>query len=147
MTPIEIEVMVRNLNNRLTDVEQILPTLATRDDVKNGIETLRQESASNLAALEKRLRDDLASKSDLADLEKRLREDLASKSDLASLERRLREELASKKDLEELRKELGVRFDEAKNYALVLHEDLKSDISLIAEHLVDVMSRLPPRSS
>jgi len=27
----------------------------------------------------------------------------------------------------------------------VLHEDLKSDIALIAEHLSDVMTRLPPR--
>ncbi len=152
MTPTELEAMVQNLNNRLTNVEQILPTLATREDLavlatKNDLETLRQESVANLAAAEKRLREDLASKSDLASLEKRLREDLASKSDLASLEKRLREELASKKDLEELRNELVLRFDEAKNYALVLHEDLKSDIGLIAEHLADVMARLPPRSA
>ena len=71
-------------------MEQILPTLATRDDI------------------------------------------LAARTDLEALERRLREELAE-------------RFDEAKRYALVLHEDLKSDIGLIAEHLADVMSRLPPR--
>ena len=37
------------------------------------------------------------------------------------------------------------KFEEAKRFALVLHEDLKSDIALIAEHLADVMTRLPPR--
>jgi hypothetical protein len=29
----------------------------------------------------------------------------------------------------------------------VLHEDLKSDIGLIAEHLAEVMTRLPPRTA
>jgi hypothetical protein len=42
---------------------------------------------------------------------------------------------------------LAERFDDARNDARVLHEDLKSDIGLLAEHLADVMSRLPPRSS
>jgi len=46
----------------------------------------------------------------------------------------------------DIRAELALRFDEAKRYAQVLHEDLKSDIGLIAEHLADVMSRLPPRA-
>ena len=95
MTPTDLEAMVQNLNHRVTSIEQILPTLATRDD---------------LAATRNEL-----------------------KNDLEALERRLREELAE-------------RFDEAKRYALVLHEDLKSDIGLIAEHLADVMSRLPPRA-
>jgi hypothetical protein len=74
---------------------------------------------------------------------------LATKTELEAVERRLREELASKSDLDrlgkELRQELAERFDEAKRYALVLHEDLKSDIGLIAEHVADVLSRLPPR--
>jgi hypothetical protein len=125
MTPTDLQAMVQNLNHRVTSIEQILPTLATRDD---------------LAVF--------ATKNELEALERRLREELASKKDLEALERRLREELASKRDLErlgrELRQELAERFDEAKRYALVLHEDLKSDIGLIAEHLADVMSRLPP---
>jgi hypothetical protein len=37
--------------------------------------------------------------------------------------------------------------DEVKRFVLVLHEDLKSDIGLIAEHLADVMTRLPPRAA
>jgi len=104
MMPADLEAMMQNLTHRVTRIEQILPTLATRDDVR----------------------------SDLEAMERRLREELASKRDLDSLGKTLREELAE-------------RFDDAKRYALVLHEDLKSDIGLIAEHLAGVMSRLPPR--
>ena len=35
------------------------------------------------------------------------------------------------------RVEMEEKFEEAKRFALVLHEDLKSDIALIAEHLAD----------
>ena len=56
---------------------------------------------------------------------------------------------ATKEDLKETlaafptRSEMEEKFEEAKRYALVLHEDLKSDIALIAKHLADVMTRLP----
>jgi hypothetical protein len=56
---------------------------------------------------------------------------------------------ATKEDLKEAlaafptRSEMEEKFEEAKRYALVLHEDLKSDIALIAKHLADVMTRLP----
>jgi hypothetical protein len=55
--------------------------------------------------------------------------------------------LATKEDLKAYptRVEMEEKFEEAKRFALVLHEDLKSDIALIAEHLADVMTRLPPR--
>jgi hypothetical protein len=56
--------------------------------------------------------------------------------------------LATKEDLKALkpfatRVEMEASFAEARRFALVLHEDLKSDIALIAEHLADVMTRLP----
>ncbi len=34
MTPTEIEAMIENLNTRMSGIEQILPTLATKDDLK-----------------------------------------------------------------------------------------------------------------
>ena len=89
MTTAELEVIMQNLHNRLVPIENILPTLAARDDVEQGLDAL----------------------------EARLREDFALKADLAALEN-----------------------------ARVLHEDLKDDIGLIAEHLAEVMSRLPPRA-
>lgn len=52
--------------------------------------------------------------------------------------------LATKEDLKAFatREELNEKFEEAKRFALVLHEDLKGTIGLIAEHLSDVMNRL-----
>ena len=53
--------------------------------------------------------------------------------------------LATKEDL----KAFATKDDlnEVKRMLRALHEDLKSDIGLLAEHLVDVMTRLPPREA
>jgi hypothetical protein len=68
-------------------------------------------------------------------------EALATKEDLKAF--------ATKEDLRnaiaEVRSEIADKFDEAKRFALVLHEDLKGDIRLLAEHLSDVMNRMKPR--
>lgn len=65
MPAVDVQAMVKNLDQRLSTVEQILPTLATKEDLK----------------------------------------------------------------------------------AFATKEDLKDDIALIAQHLADVMTRLPPRSA
>ena len=109
MTPTDLEAMMQNLNHRVARIEQILPTLATRDDLAP-----------------------LATRSGVDALVQQLLAELVTKSDLDLLRKEFREELAA-------------GFDDAKRYALVLHEDLKSDIRLIAEHVAEVMSRLPPR--
>jgi hypothetical protein len=98
MTPMDVEAMVNNLDLRLTSAEQILPTLATKEDLKA----------------------------------------LATKEDLKAF--------ATKTELAALRTDMLEKFDEARHFALVLHEDLKGQIGLIAEHLADVMRRLPPRA-
>jgi hypothetical protein len=65
-------------------------------------------------------------------------------------QRRL-EAYPTKEDLKEALKvyatkdHLKTGLEDAKRHALVLHEDLKGQLGLIAEHLADVMSRLPPR--
>ena len=75
---------------------------------------------------------------------------LATKQDLKALA--TKEDLkafVTKEELKEAlqplatRVEMEQKFEEAKRFALVLHEDLKSDMALIAEHLADVMTRLP----
>ena len=109
MTPMELEAMVKNLDPRVSSIEQILPTLATRQDLKQDIETLRTETRQEFQSVRKEIRE--------------LKEVVALKCEMHAL------------------------FDEAKRYALVLHEDVKSQLGLIAEHLADVMTRLPPRRS
>ena len=92
MPAVDVQAMVKNLDQRLSTVEQILPTLATKEDLKA----------------------------------------FATKEDLKAYPTRA---------------EMNEKFEEAKRFALVLHEDLKDDIRLIAEHLADVMTRLPPRAT
>jgi hypothetical protein len=99
MSPVDVILMMENFDRRLSAVEQILPTLATKDDLTA------------------------------------LREDLKA--------------FATKEDLKlyPTRTEMDEKFEEAKRFALVLHEDLKSDIALIAEHVADLMTRVPRRGS
>ena len=90
MSPVDVLAMVKNLDQRASTIEQILRTLATKEDFKV----------------------------------------LVTKEDLKAYPTRA---------------EMEEKFEEAKRFALVLHEDVKSDLALIAEHLADVMTRLPPR--
>ena len=92
MSPVDVLAMMKNLEQRTSAVEQILPTLATKEDLKAFV---------------------------------------------------TKEELQEALKPFATRVEMEEKFGEAKRFALVLHEDLKSDIALIAEHLADVMTRLP----
>ena len=87
MTPHEMEILLKNIDARATRIEQILPTLATREV---------------LAALAARM-DGLATKEEIAKLATRAE---------------LREGLA-----------------EVRRHALILHEQVRSDIQLLAEHI------------
>lgn len=110
MTPRDVEAMLSNLDARTTRIEQILPTLATRQDLNNSIRVLAT-------------RDDL--------------QRFATKDDLKAF--------ATKDDL---REGLAATLAESKHYTRVLFEDLKSDIQLLAEHLVhvsEVVERLDRR--
>ena len=90
MTPIEVEAAIRMLNGRVDRIEQLLPNLATREDLTN----LR-----------------LATRQGLADL---------------------------RQGLDGLRLEVG----DLRIHMGVLHEDVKSDIRLLAEHMAQVIERL-----
>jgi hypothetical protein len=122
MSPSEMEMVINNLDRRLTAVEQILPTLATKEDLK----VLATKQDLKDFATRQDLKD-FATKQDLKDLAtKQELKDLATKQELKGL--------ATKQD-----------FEDAKRYALMLHEDIKGQLGLIAEHLADVMTRLPSR--
>ena len=98
---------LENLDRRLAQVEQILPTLATKADLLT-----------------------LATKADLLTL--------ATKADLLTLA--TKEELltlATKEQLAEAIAPLAtqVGLDELRRHMNILHEDLRSDIRLLAEHV------------
>jgi hypothetical protein len=85
MTPLEMEQVLRNVDVRTATIEQILPTLATKEDLKV----------------------------------------FATKEELAAAVTTLRGEI-----------------EETRRHSLVLHEDVKADIRMLAEHLAHVLSRL-----
>ena len=55
MTPSELEAMVRNLNTRTTAIEQILPTLATKEDLTTGLNGLEGRLGTRIDGVETRL--------------------------------------------------------------------------------------------
>jgi hypothetical protein len=104
---------LENLDRRLDKVEQILPTLATKDDLKT------------LAT-----KDDLKTRATKDDLKT-----LATKDDLKTL--------ATKDDLKTLatKDELREQAERSRRHMDVVAESLRSDIYLIAEHVAAQMSK------
>ena len=119
MSPVDVLAMMKNLERRTSAVEQILPTLATKEDLK------AFATKEDLKAF--------ATKTDL--------EAFATKENLRATKAELQEAMKAFAT----RTEMEQKFEEARRFALVLHEDLKSDIAMLAEHLSDVMTRLPRR--
>jgi len=118
MSPIQLEAIVKNLNNRVDRIEQILPTLATTRDL---LATKQDVLATQRDVLETR-QDVLAVKQDV----------LAVKQDV----------LAVQRDVLDTRETLMTAIAELRGQMLKLHEDNKSDNRLLAEHLAGVMQHL-----
>jgi hypothetical protein len=107
-----------NLDRRLARVEQILPTLATKDDLK----AFATKEELRLAI------EPLATKEEL-----RLAiEPLATKEELKALEVTLRREI----------REEG---DRSRRHMEIISEAQRDDIRMLAEHLTVVMSKLEDR--
>jgi hypothetical protein len=112
----EMEEQIKNLNERATAIEEFLPTLATKQDLRDEVamlatkENLRDEVAK--LATKENLRDEVAK---LATKEN-LRDELAR--------------LATKEDVAD-----------ARRYALMLNEATRDDIRLLAEHMVAMQAQ------
>lgn len=119
MQPEPLEQVVRNVDARLTRVEQILPTLATKADVKAAI-------AEAVVPL--------ATKAELAEAVA----PLATKAELA-------EAVAPLPTREEMREAVAEEGERSRRHTNVLIEQVRSDIGLLAEHLSAVMVKLEER--
>jgi methionine aminopeptidase len=120
---------LENFNQRLVRTEQILPTLATKDDLQRAIEPLATKEALRLAI--ERAIEPLATKEDLRRAIERAVEPLATKEAL----QRAIEPLATKAELLEMRDELRRHMD-------VQTEALRSDIRLLAEYVEHLASKI-----
>jgi hypothetical protein len=107
MTPEATATLIKNLDLRTSRIEQVLPTLATKDDLKV-----------------------FATKDDL--------KAFATKDDLKTY--------ATKEEMREalhaLEERLVAAIAETRRHAVVLNEDVRGDIRLLAEHLAELMSEV-----
>lgn len=133
MTEPTIERVIRNLDQRLGEVLQILPTLATRDQVREEVRDLAtKDELRNLATKDDLL--GLATKEEL--------QVLATRQELALLA--VKDEillLASKEELhatrDTLRREIREEGATARRHMDVVAEELKSQFRLVTEsHLM-----------
>ena len=111
MTPTEMETLLQKLDARVANIEQILPTLATRE---------------GLAAVEHGLRTDLTEQ-------------------IHASAQAVRTELTEKihASAQSLRTELTDEIRSSANGLRVLIEASRDDTRVLAEHVLDLMTRLP----
>jgi hypothetical protein len=136
---------LENLDRRLARVEQILPSLATKEDLRS---LATKEELRSLATKDELL--SLATKEDLRLLA--TKEDLrllATKEDLRLLATK-EEVLLTKEEFHlelanqstDLRREIREEGERSRRHMDVLIEGQRGDIQLLAEHLSVVMSKL-----
>jgi len=108
---------LENLDRRLARVEQILPTLATKEDLKT-----------------------LATKEELKTLA--TKEEIKTLATKEELRLAIAEAVAPLATKEEMRREIREEGERSRRHMDVLIEGQRGDIQLLAEHLSVVMSRL-----
>src|SRR3954470_22505107 len=131
-----IDEHLENIDRRLTRIEQILPSLATKAE----FQTLATKDALKTLATKEDLKT-LATKAELKTLATKAElKTLATKEDLKTLA--TKQELKTLATKEELREE-GER---SRRHMDVIAESLHADIQLIAEHVVSARPK-PTESS
>jgi len=122
-----LAVQLENIDQRLNRVEQILPTLATKDDLVATKGELRREIDRAI--------EPLATREELRREIDRAVEPLATNEELRREIVHAIKPLATKEALHELREELRRHID-------VSREALQSSIDLLAEHLVRIATKV-----
>ena len=135
----EMEGVHRNLDDRMDRIEQILPTLATKDDLQATIAPLATK-AELRAAIEP-----LATRAELRAAIDKAVEPLATKPELRAAIDKAVEPLATKDQLRETKTELRTAITESEHrmrtYFDVIAESLRDDIQLIATAVATLSQR------
>ena len=123
----QMEQRIENVERRVDRIEQILPTLATRDDLKREIEPLATKAELRAAigplATKAELRAAIGPLATKAELRAAIAP-LATKAELK----------ATKAELREVEQRLRTHFD-------VVAESLRDDIRLVAEAVASLLER------
>jgi hypothetical protein len=130
MSQDSLELLVRNIDERLLRVEQILPTLATKEDLRNEVRNLATKDELRDLATKDELRN-LATKDELRNL--------ATKDELRNL--------ATKDELRNLatKDELRVESNRTRRHFDVVAERLEGHIRLLAEGQVALREQMDRR--
>jgi len=137
MTPTDMETLLQNLDARVANIEQILPTLATRE----GLAAVRTELTEQIHASAQALRIELTEK--IQSSAQAVRTELTEKirSSAQAVRTELTEEIHS--SAQALRTELTGEIRSSANGLRVLIEASRDDNRVLAEHVLDLMQRLP----
>jgi hypothetical protein len=109
MTPYEMEEQIKNLDARTTAIEHILPTLATKDDLRLNTEALQDDLRLATKALQHEIETGFqAAKAHADSLNEVTREQIRFVADQVALVNR---QMASKEDLRDLRQEMATKGD------------------------------------
>ena len=153
----EMERVVSNLDHRVDRVEQILPTLATKDDLQAAIEPLATKAElqaaieplatkAELSADIRKAVEPLATKAELSTAIDRAVEPLATKAALNAAIGKAVEPLATKAELQATKVNLGTAIAEAeqrmRTHFDVVTESLHDDVRLIATGMADLSQRM-----
>jgi hypothetical protein len=139
-----LEQVVRNVDRRLGRVEQILPTLPTREELDRTLDRKLDERLATLVTKEdfnRTLDERLATLVTKEDFNRTLDERLATLVTKEGFNRTLDERLAALATKEDLRE----AFERSSTRTLVLFEDLKGDIRLLADGMVNLQASLDRR--
>jgi hypothetical protein len=138
-SPLEL---VKNLDRRIETIEQILPTLATKQDLQEAIgplatrEEMHAAIAAAVAPLATREEMRAAIAAAVAPLATREEMHAAIASAIAPLATR-----------EEMRAAIAAEGQAARRHTTVLFEDLRDDNRIILEHLVALSARVDQLAS
>ena len=120
----DMEEQLKNLDARTTAIEQFLPTLATKDDLRLTTDALQHEMAK------------LATSDGLnAGLEDAKRYTLLLIQATRGEIRQIRKEMATKGDLQELRRQMIAMNDDLRGEIVAVKGDLRGDIRTLSKQI------------
>ena len=137
MTPTEMETLLQKLDARVANIEQILPTLATRE----GLAAVRTELSEQIHSSAHTVRAELTEQ--IQSSAQALRAELSERIDASA--QTVRADLTEQLDssARAVRAELAEQIRSSANGLRVLIEASRDDTRVLAEHVLDLMTRLP----
>ena len=169
MDAMSLEQLVRNIDHRLDRVEQFLPTLATREEMhaaireavaplatKDDMRALEQrveqritEEADHSRAFEQRVEQRITEEADQSRaFEQRVEQKVADEADHSrAFEQRIEQKVADEADQsrafeQRVEQRITEEADQSRAQSRALFENLKDDVRLLAEGIVNVQQTL-----